>query len=252
MFFKLFKRRKKVEEAMEQAAEGQREIVNKSLDQSFKAYVVRQFRKNKLALFSFYFASILAFIALFADFIANEKPLVAQYEDEIFFPVLRDYSVSMGFAEWPTQFQNITWSELEYDWVVWPLIPYLPQNMDFMNSQFVSPLEEQEVKSLRWKHWMGTDALGRDVLSGMIHGTRIAFLVGIISMSISGFIGIFLGALAGYFGDDRLKVSRAKFFLNILFIVLGFYYGFGVRSLTLEEAFSTSIGGGVFQILISV
>lgn len=249
--FKLFKRGKKVEEAMEQAAEGQREIVNKSLDQSFKAYVIRQFKKNKLALFSFYFASTLAFVALFADFIANEKPIVAQYQGSIYFPVMKDYAVSLGLSEWPKEFQNVTWKDLEFDWVVWPLVPYLPQNMDFMNSQFTGPFDEQDVPSAKWKHWLGTDSIGRDVLSGMIHGTRIAFLVGIISMSISGFIGIFLGALAGYFGDNGLKVSRVRMILNILFFILGIFYAFGSRDIVLAEAFSKSVGAGVFQLLIS-
>ncbi|MFN8300395.1 MAG: hypothetical protein U0T75_14940 [Chitinophagales bacterium] len=63
----------------------------------------------------------------------------------------------------------------------------------------------------------GTDNLGRDVLAGMVHGARIAMLVGVISMSIALVIGVFFGALAGYFGDNRMKVSRARIILNLLF-----------------------------------
>ena len=172
----------------------------KKPDQSFKAYVIRQFKKNKLALFSFYFASFLALVALFADFLANEKPIAAKYKGEVIFPLFKQYAIDLGFSQWGVEFQNVKWRDLEYDFVVWPLVPYLPQNLDFANAQYTSPTADQRVKSKRWWHWLGTDHIGRDVLAGMIHGTRIAFLVGMISMGIAAFIGIIMGSLAGYFG----------------------------------------------------
>lgn len=83
---------------------------------------------------------------------------------------------------------------------------------------------------------MGTDELGRDVTAGMIHGTRIAVSVGIIAMSIAAIIGIFMGSLAGYFGDDKLQVSRIRLCLNILALFLAYFYAFSVRSTTISIA----------------
>ncbi len=220
--------------------------------QGFKAYVIRQYKKNKIALVSLYFIFALIAIALFADFIANEKPLVAKYKDNVYFPVFREYTVDLGLSEWPSDLQNIEWAELDYDFAIWPPVPYLPQNLDFSNAQSVGPFDEQRIKSLHWRHWLGTDELGRDILSGMIHGTRIALLVGVISMGIASFIGIILGALAGFLGDDRIKISRARILMCILGIFLGSFYAFGARSYILADAIAQSFGSLLVELFISL
>lgn len=212
----------------------------------------KQFAHNKLGNYSLRLLYALIFIALFADFLANEKPLAAKYKNEIYFPVFRSYLVDLGIAQWQKDLQNVEWKNLEYDWKIFPIIPYSPATLDLDNSQSASPFGEQNISSNRWRHWVGTDELGRDVLSGMIHGTRIALTVGLISMGIAALFGILIGSLAGYFGDERLKISRASAIMNILFFVLAFFFGFIARSYELSDALAISFGKFFLELLFSL
>jgi len=84
------------------------------------------------------------------------------------------------------------------------------------------------------------------VLAGMISGTRTAMLVGVVSMAIATVIGIFWGAMAGYFGDDKLKISRIRLILNLVALFLGVFYGFIVRSYHFAEG---NFGKEIFKSL---
>jgi peptide/nickel transport system permease protein len=221
-------------------------------DQSFWANVKKQFKKNRVAVWSLRFIFVLVVIALLADVLANEKPLFCKYRGETYFPVLREYAVDLGMVDWPKEFQNVEWRDLDYDWAVFPPVPYLPKNIDPNNVQSIGPFDDQVVKSTRWRHWLGTDELGHDILSGMIHGTRIALVVGLVSMSIASIIGILLGSLAGYFGDDRLKISRGRLYLNIITFVLALFYGFGSRSYILGDAINVSFGSFMWEFMVSL
>jgi peptide/nickel transport system permease protein len=223
----------------------------KQLDQSFWATVRRQFRKKKVAVISFYIAAFLALVAVLAPFLANEKPIMCQYEGKIYFPVFKQIGVDFGIAQFPQELLNVKWKDLEYDFALWPLVPYLPLNQDSKNAQSVGPFDEQDVPSTKWTHWFGTDELGRDVLSGMIHGTQTAFTVGIVSMFIASILGIFFGAMAGFFGDENLKMSRVRMWLNVIFFFVAIFYAYGVRSYIISDALSTSFASFLIEILIS-
>jgi peptide/nickel transport system permease protein len=216
------------------------------------SYALKQFRKNRLAVWSFRFIVFLALLALTADFLANEKPLVCKYKGHVYSPVLREYGVQLGIARWPADLLNVDWHKLNYEWSVFPPIPYLPQNLDPANEHSVSPFGKQQVSSWKWRHWMGTDELGRDVLAGMLHGTRVALSIGIVSMGLALLIGVVIGALAGFFGDDKLIVSRARLLLNLVFGCLALFYGFAVRSYILQDALADSFGSFFLQLLISL
>jgi len=193
--------------------------------QSYKDIVIRQFKKNAPAVVSVYIIFSIFVLALSANFIANDKPLTCVIEGERYFPVFKELNVNIGFSKWQTVLLNVDWKSIDYDSVVWPLVPYLPTSLDY-TARFHSP---------RPDHWFGTDQIGRDVLSGMIHGTRTALAVGLISMGIAILIGVFLGAIAGYFGGFtdmflqriiEIMMTIPTFFLIVT--VVAFYPGGGI------------------------
>lgn len=206
------------------------DFIENNKGQSYWENVRKQFKKNRLAVLSLRIFYVIIFIALFADFISNERPIVCKIDNKVYFPVFKQYAVNLGLSSWEEQFFIKRWDEHDYQFVIYPLIPYSATTTDRYNRNYVSPLGKQKVKSWRWHHWLGTDKLGRDVAAGMIYGTRIAVLVGIIAMSIASFIGILIGAFAGYFGDERLKAARISILLNLLGLVVAFFYAFTARA----------------------
>jgi len=223
----------------------------KEVDQRYWAYVMRQFRRKKTAVFSLYVAAFLGIVGLLSPFIANEKPLMCEYHGHVYFPAFKDILVGFGIGQFPVELQNVNWKDLHYDFVIFPPVPYLPLNQDNGNIHSIGPFAKQNVPSTLWHHWFGTDELGRDVLAGMVRGTSIAMSVGIVSMAIASIIGIIMGALAGFFGDDGFTISRVRFWFNIIFLVIGIFYGFSARSYTIADALADSMASGLFQLLIS-
>ncbi len=207
----------------------------------------QRFRKNRLARWSWRILKALLLIALLADFIANEKPLWCKIEGKHHFPILRQYAVDLGWAKQDPRFFLKEWSEHDYEAVVFPPIPYAAMTLDLKNSGYKSPFDTQKISSLRWRHWLGTDKLGHDVAAGLVAGTRVAMLVGIIAMSVATAIGILLGSLAGFFGDKGLRISLIRLIINAIALFFAWFYGFQARS---QGGFWTGllIAGGVFLV----
>lgn len=162
-----------------------------SAPQGLWSGVWRQFRRNRIALAGYYVVLLLLLTAVFADFLANDKPLYLNYKNASHFPILRGYLVDLGVASWPPELLNVDYKKLEGTVAVFPPIPYRQTNVDLF-----APLEPPSLK-----HWFGTDKLGRDVMAGMIHGSRISLSIGFVAVGIAVIIGIVLGAIAGYFGS---------------------------------------------------
>jgi peptide/nickel transport system permease protein len=105
-----------------------------------------------------------------------------------------------------------------------PIVPYAPATQDRQNDDFKSPFDAQSIPSIYYRHWLGTDQLGRDTLAGLMAGTQTALLVGLGGMSIALLIGLLLGLSAGYYGNDRFRLTKMGLILRgVLLFLCGFY-----------------------------
>ncbi len=234
---------------------------------TYRQYAWKQFKKNRPALVSFYVLILLVFVAVFSPFLANDQPLYIEYKGESFYPAFRtfsDESAQDQVIDAQTGdtinfiFKEVDWRRVELESVWWPLVTYSPNQIDKYNRDYTNPNGEQRLRSAtgeiiempsRLRHVMGTDKLGRDVASGLIHGTRISLLVGLVSMSIAVIVGLILGASAGYFGDFEIKLTRLQFWFGWLGLFLGYFYGFYVRGENMSLAFREGALDGTLSVL---
>ena len=157
-------------------------------------------------------------IGLFSHFIANYMPLLAKYEGSVSSPATVEFLSDIGIVE------SKIYDETKFKWKIMSPIPYSSDQLNSRVNVSVGPLDNQEVSSLRYRHWLGTDQLGRDVLAGLIHGTNIALKVGLLSVFFSLLLGLYIGILSGYFGDNGWKINVFALLTGTLIKALGLYY----------------------------
>jgi peptide/nickel transport system permease protein len=171
------------------------------------------------------------------------------------------FSSAINLLAETLQYDNTDWKKIRCDKIIFPPIVYSPAKPDYANADYAAPGSEQFFSGThgepvplpkRFSHWLGTDKLGRDVLSGLIHGTRISLTIGIFSMAIAAFIGILLGALAGFFGDHELKTSRGIFWALLPGCITGWFYAFDLRSFALKDSMQQSAAAFLFQLAVSI
>jgi peptide/nickel transport system permease protein len=212
-----------------------------------------QFKKNRIAYYAYKTLLVLIVIAILAPFIATDQPLYCKYKGTTMFPAF-SFSNSCTLTDPNTgeteilQYDIVDWKHLDAQLVFAP-VAYSSSKSDYDNSNYVGPNDKQvfvtttgetvEIPT-KFRHWLGTNKAGEDVLSGLINGTRVSLLIGILSMSIASFIGILLGGLAGYFGDKKLQTTRGSFWTVIMGLVFAFYYGFLIRSYIISDALMIS------------
>lgn len=236
-----------------------------SRDFNFRKYAWGQFKKNKPAYYSYKILLILVCIAIISPFIATDQPLYCKYKGVNMFPAFSlsnscEIKDEGGNTEL-IQYDIADWKHLDASTIIFAPVAYAPNKTDYDNADYVAPGGEQFFISkdgiaikmpLKFRHWLGTSKGGEDVLSGLINGTRISLTIGILSMAIASFLGILLGAMAGYFGDKKLKTSRGSFWTFIIGLVFAYYYGFSVRSYNITDGFATSGFAMLVQLLISL
>jgi microcin C transport system permease protein len=180
---------------------------------------LRSFRANRRGAWSFWIFMVLFILSLFAEFLANDRPIVANYKGEWLFPVLVDYPEEKfgGFLAVTDYRDPVIAEEINANgFMVFPPIRFhhrtinrdlpvpapAPPTWLLTSEQCAAAASKTGGRSCRdieW-NWLGTDDRGRDVVARLIYGFRISVLFGLILAVFASVIGIAAGAVQGYFG----------------------------------------------------
>ncbi|MCW9036131.1 MAG: ABC transporter permease [Rhodospirillales bacterium] len=160
----------------------------------------QNFKANRRGFWSLWIFLCLFILSLFAEFIANDKPILVVYDEQVYVPIFKAYPETTfgGFLETETEYKDPEVRELieEKGWIVWPLVPF---SYDSINFDLTVPAPSPPSAI----NWLGTDDQGRDVAARMIYGFRISILFGLTLTLFSSIIGVFAGAVQGYYGGWR-------------------------------------------------
>ena len=156
-----------------------------------------KFKKNRRGYFSFLIFFALFFVTFFAELIANEKPLLVNFNGNFYFPIFNQISEKDfgGQFETTADFRDPYVQRLivEKGWIIFTPIPF---SYDTINLSVKSPAPSKPTS----QNILGTDDNGRDVLARVIYGIRISLIFGLILTIFSAALGIFIGSIQGYFG----------------------------------------------------
>ncbi|MFC2968470.1 ABC transporter permease [Acidimangrovimonas pyrenivorans] len=185
----------------------------------------RNFRSNRRAYWSLILFAVLFGLSLFAEFIANDHPLLVSYKGEIYSPVLHFYPETAFGGDFQTEavYRDpevqclivaagadscfdapakvmreaqttgmVDGKKITPGWILWPPIPY--------SYNTVNNIEGSAPSAPDAKHWLGTDDTARDVLARVIYGFRMSVAFALITTLLTSVIGIAAGAVQGYFG----------------------------------------------------
>ena len=159
---------------------------------------LHQFKSNKRGYYSMWIFLVLFGLSLFAEFIANNEPIMVKHNDELWFPVLFDYTEQELGGELPikAQYHDPYLQELvtaSGGWMLWPPVPFSYAVADLY-------IESAAPAAPSFRHLLGTDDGGKDTFARLIHGFRLSVLFGLSLTFLSSLIGVTVGAIQGYFG----------------------------------------------------
>ena len=168
---------------------------------------LQNFQSNKRGFYSFWIFSFLFIVSIFADFIANDKPLLIKFDQEYYCPIINEYPETIFGGDFETEadYRDPYVIKLIEDkgWIIMPLIPYT-YNTIIRDLDVPAPAPPSK------KNWLGTDDQARDVLARLIYGFRISILFGFTLTFFSMIIGVSAGAIQGYFGG-RIDLFFQRF-----------------------------------------
>lgn len=182
------------------------------------------------------FLLVIAFIAVFGPLISNEKPYYCKLDGKTYFPLFTSVSESGLSATHPAH-SPVSWRNTTFESVWRAPVPYSHQTIDLKSGSYLSPFSDQG-DQYRFRHWLGTDILGRDVLAGLIRGCRVSLLIGFGSMLIALLIGIPLGAAAAWWGNTGWRITWPQLVILLVSMVMIFLVWFCPLSLLTRCLFS--------------
>ena len=158
---------------------------------------IENFKNNKRGLYSTYIFLSMFLVSIFANFIANDKPLFVFFDKKILFPVVESVPETFFGGEFETEadYKDPFVIELinKNGFLIMPLIEYSYETINYdLDVPSPSPPSLENI--------LGTDDQGRDVLSRLIYGFRISVFFGLILTILSTIIGVAIGGIQGYFG----------------------------------------------------
>ncbi|PCJ61182.1 MAG: ABC transporter permease [Rhodospirillaceae bacterium] len=158
---------------------------------------VENFCANRRGFWSLWLFLALFLASLFAEVIANDRPLAISYDGGLYFPIATTYDEQTFGGEFETEADYrdpyVIGLITEKGWILWPLIEYGPQTINYALTQ-PAPTPPSAV------NWLGTDDQGRDVAARVVYGFRISVLFGLALTFFSSIVGVAAGAVQGYFG----------------------------------------------------
>lgn len=164
-----------------------------------------RFKANRRGYVSLWLFIAIFILTLFAELIANDKPLLVYFDKQLYCPAFVSYPETTwgGSFETETNYRDSVVRDLiaAKGWAVFPPIPYSYQTINY-DLQVPAPSPPSR------DNWLGTDDQGRDVLARLIYGTRISILFGLTLAFFASIIGVGAGAIQGYFGGKTDLVMQ--------------------------------------------
>ncbi|WP_148862668.1 ABC transporter permease [Marinobacter fonticola] len=158
---------------------------------------LHNFRNNRRGFYSLWLFLVLFFVTLFAEVVANDKPLVVSYQDDLYFPIVEQVNEETfgGFLPTEADYRDpFIADEIKANgWMLWPPIRFSYDTINY-NLKVPSPAPPSSV------NWLGTDDQGRDVVARLIYGFRISVLFALTLTFFSCIVGVIVGALQGFYG----------------------------------------------------
>ncbi len=155
------------------------------------------FRRNRRGFWSLWIFLAIFLFTLPAEFIANDKPLLLNFDGAYYLPVLKVYPETAFGGEFETEadYRDPFVRELieEKGWMLWPPIPFTYNTINYeLGMPAPSPPSAE--------NWLGTDDQARVVTARLVSGFRISILFGLALTAVSSVVGVGAGAVQGYFG----------------------------------------------------